>query len=114
MNHFSIAGLQLDLPCGDNLELIGAEIIKAKRRFPWLDMVVLSELATFGPEIKYAENFPNSAEEYYCRLAKENNLWIIPGSLFEKSDNKIYNTASVINNKGEVIERYRKIYPFYP
>ncbi|NQY35017.1 MAG: carbon-nitrogen hydrolase family protein [Alteromonadaceae bacterium] len=114
MDHFSIAGMQLALPCGDNLETIKAEIVKTKQRFPWLDMIVLSELSTYGPEKKYAETLPGHAEDYYCKIAKENDIWLIPGSLFEKVDDKIFNTASVINNKGEVVTRYRKIFPFYP
>ena len=114
MDHFSIAGMQLALPCGDNLETIKAEIVKTKQRFPWLDMIVLSELSTYGPEKKYAETLPGHAEDYYCKIAKENDIWLIPGSLFEKVDDKIFNTASVINNKVEVVTRYRKIFPFYP
>jgi len=114
MSHFSIAGLQLALPCGDNLEAIATEIAKAKQRFPWLNMIVLSELCTYGPEKKYAEPLPSQAENFYCDLAKAHDLWLIPGSLFEQQGDKIFNTTSVINNKGEVIERYRKIFPFYP
>jgi len=114
MSHFSIAGLQLALPCGDNLEAIATEIAKAKQRFPWLNMIVLSELCSYGPEKKYASALPNDAERQYCQLAKEHDIWLIPGSLYENFDNEIFNTTSVINNEGEVIQRYRKIYPFFP
>jgi len=114
MNHFSIAGLQLALPCGDNLSTISAEISKTKKRFPWLNMIVLSELATYGPEKKYASTLPNEAEKLYCQLAKEHNIWLIPGSLYESVNDEIFNTTSVINNQGEVVQRYRKIYPFSP
>jgi predicted amidohydrolase len=114
MSHFSIAGMQLSLPCGNNLTTIGQEITKTKKRFPWIDMFVLSELCTYGPEKKYASTFPSKAETFYCSLAKELNIWLIPGSVYEICDDEIFNTTSVINNKGEVIERYRKIYPFLP
>lgn len=114
MSHFSIAGMQLALPCGDNLATIANEIRKTKKRFPWISMVVLSELCTYGPEKKYAETFPSSAEKFYCQLAKELNIWLIPGSHYEKQEGKIFNTTTVINNQGEVVEHYRKIYPFLP
>jgi len=114
MSHFSIAGLQLALPCGDNLATIGAEIIKTKNRFPWLNMIVLSELATYGPEKKYACSLPSDAEKFYCQLAKEHDIWLIPGSLYEQIGEEIFNTTTVINNSGEVVDRYRKIYPFLP
>ncbi|WP_019026924.1 carbon-nitrogen hydrolase family protein [Colwellia piezophila] len=114
MSHFSIAGLQLALPCGDNLATIGLEIAKTKKRFPWLNMIVLSELATYGPEKKYASALPNDAEKFYCQLAKEHNVWLIPGSLYEQVGDDIFNTTTVINNQGQVVDRYRKIYAFTP
>jgi len=114
MSHFSIAGLQLALPCGDNLASIGLEIVKTKKRFPWLNMIVLSELATYGPEKKYASVLPNDAERFYCQLAKEHNIWLIPGSLYEQVEGEVFNTTTIINNLGEVVDRYRKIYAFTP
>jgi len=114
MSHFSIAGMQISLPCGDNLATIGQEITKTKKRFPWLNMIVLSELCTYGPEKKYAEPLPSKAEKFYCALAKKLDIWLIPGSDYEQLNDEIFNTTSVINNQGVVIERYRKIYPFYP
>ncbi|MCI2283975.1 carbon-nitrogen hydrolase family protein [Colwellia sp. MSW7] len=114
MSHFSIAGMQLSLPCGDNLTTIGEEITKTKKRFPWVDMIVLSELLTYGPEKKYAEKLPSKAEIFYCELAKKLDIWLIPGSDYEIDGDDIFNTTSVINNQGVVIQRYRKIYPFCP
>lgn len=114
MSHFTIAGMQLSLPCGDNLTTIGEEITKTKKRFPWVDMIVLSELLTYGPEKKYAEKLPSKAEMFYCALAKKLDIWLIPGSDYEKDGDNIFNTTSVINNQGVVIKRYRKIFPFSP
>ena len=114
MSHFSIAALQLALPAEDNLALIGREITNSKSRFPWIDMIVLTELCTFGPNKKHAEQLPGKAELYYCNLAKELELWIITGSQFEQVGEEIYNSSSVINPEGEVVKRHRKIYPFYP
>jgi predicted amidohydrolase len=114
MSHFSIAALQLSLASENNLDVIGVEIAKAKRRFPWLDMIVIGELCSYGTDKKHAERLPGKAEIFYCQLAKEHDVWLIPGSQYEKLGDDIYNTSSVINNKGEVISRYRKIYPFFP
>ena len=114
MTHFSIAGLQVATSCENNLSKIGEQIKKCKARFPWLDMIVLGELCSYGPEKKYAENFPGATEQFYCDLAKSLNVWLIPGSHYETSGDLIYNTASVINNLGEVVTRYRKLFPFLP
>ena len=47
-------------------------------------------------------------------MAEKYGIWLLPGSVFEKSDGKIFNTATVINPHGEVVTRYRKMFPFYP
>jgi predicted amidohydrolase len=114
MSHFSIAGLQMELSDQDNLYVIQKEIEKVKRIFPWVDMIVLSELSTFGPSTAHAQELPGEAEQFYCDIAAKHNIWLIPGTLFERANGKVYNTASVINTKGEVVERYRKMFPFYP
>jgi len=114
MSHFSIAGLQLELSDQDNFYVIQKEIEKVKKTFPWVDMIILSELSTFGTSTAHAQSMPGEAEQLYCDLAQKNNIWLIPGSLFERHDGKVYNTAPVINPQGEVVKRYRKMFPFYP
>ena len=57
---------------------------------------------------------PGDAEARLCSAAAKHKLWIIPGSLYEKRDGAIFNTTPVINPQGEVIARYRKIFPFLP
>ena len=114
MSHFSIAGLQLELSNQDNFYTIQKEIERVKKTFPWVDMIVLSELSTFGTSTSNAQEMPGEAEQHYCDIAEKNNIWLIPGSLFERSNGNVYNTLPVINPKGEVVERYRKMFPFYP
>ena len=48
MSYLSIAGLQLELGIEDNLSTIEQEIDLVKKRFPWVQMVVLPELCTYG------------------------------------------------------------------
>ncbi len=114
MSHFSIAGLQLEISSQDNLYLIQKEIENLKKTFPWVDMVVLGELSTFGPGTAYAQRLPSEAEQFYCDIAAKHEIWLIPGSVFERADGKIYNTCPIINPQGEVVDRYRKMFPFYP
>ncbi len=114
MSRFSIAGLQLELSGQDNLYVIQKEIEAVKTSFPWVDMVVLSELSTFGPSPSRAQPSGGEAEQFYCGIAEKHNIWLIPGSIHESIGDKVYNMAPVINPRGEVVERYRKIFPFYP
>lgn len=114
MKPFSIAGLQLDLKAADNLELVVKKIRTTLIRFPWVQMVVLSELAVCGAGTGTAEPLPSPAEDRLSALAKELGIWLVTGSLYEKDGQDIFNTVSAISPEGAVVARYRKMYPFYP
>ena len=114
MRRLSIAGLQLDLAKSGNLSLIREEIRCVKARLPWIDLIVLSELAAHGISTAAAERLPGPTEKEFITMARDNGVWLIPGSLFERDGDNIYNTASVIDPAGNVVARYRKLFPFYP
>lgn len=115
MKPFAIAGLQLNLSATkENLIHMRARLDYLMYLFPWVQMVVFSELAAFGPSHTRAQTLPGPAEREFQEMARRHQLWLINGSLFELKDNKIYNTASVINPAGQVIARYRKMFPFRP
>lgn len=114
MSHFAIAGLQLELSNQDNLQLIKGEIEKTALRFPWVDMIVLGELASFGVNPATAQEHGGEADQVFCELARAHNIWLIPGSYFERVNGEIYNTAPVINPAGEIVSRYRKMFLFEP
>ena len=114
LSKFGIAGLQLDLQYADNRDRLEREIDSACRRFPWLNMVIIGELAMYGPNTINAQALPSDTEKRMCAAAQRNNIWLLPGTMFEKHDGKVFNTAPVINPSGEVIARYRKMYPFLP
>lgn len=82
--------------------------------YPWVQMVVVSELATFGGWTGNALPVPNDVEKRYCELAAKHAIWLVPGSLYEQAADGIYNTAPVIDPSGTVIARYRKMFPFMP
>jgi len=111
---FGIAGLQLAYAPGDNLERISAEIASLARRFPWVRMVLLGELCSYGANTDFAQVMPGDAETFLCGLARRHGLWLVPGSLYERDDDKLYNTTPVIAPDGTVVARYRKLFPFAP
>ena len=114
MRPFGIAGLQLQLARGDNIARITAEVAAVKARMPWVEMVVLGELALFGASTADAQPMPGDAEAKMCEAARAAGVWLIPGTLFEQDGERIYNTAPIIDPTGRVVDRYRKIYPFRP
>ena len=114
MAYFTIAGLQLELKSSDNLDYVTKKIRSTLSRFPFVQMVVVSELAICGAGVASAETLPSQTETKLCALAKSLGIWLVPGSIYEKIDGKVYNVTPVINPKGEVVTRYQKMYPFYP
>ena len=111
---FGIAGLQLQLRNQDNLDQLEAELDLLRRRLPWVSMAVIGELAAYGPNPVHAQPLPGPAEARLCAAAQRNQLWLVPGSLFERSGGQVFNTAPVINPDGVVVARYRKMFPFLP
>ncbi len=115
MTPFSIAGMQLNLSAvHDNIAYMRSRLDLLMHIYPWVEMVVFSELAAFGPSPRHAQPLPGPAEEQFREMAKRHGVWLLPGSIFETVDDKRYNTAMVINPEGEVVGRYRKIFPFRP
>ena len=82
--------------------------------YPWVQMVVFSELSVHGPLSQYAQEFPNKDIERFQKMASKYGIWLLPGSMFEKEGANIYNTAVVINPAGELVGKYRKMFPFFP
>lgn len=112
---FSIAGVQMHVSAAhSNVPLMKHKIDVLMSVYPWVQMVMFSELAPFGPLTFHARPFPNDTEAEFQAIAKKYGIWLIPGSMFQKREDKIFNTASVINPQGEVVGRYDKMFPFYP
>lgn len=115
MRPFAIAGLQLKISGRrSNLEHITDRIEMVMHLYPWVQMVVVSELATFGGWTGHAMALPGEVEQHYQRLAARHGIWLLPGSLYEQTLEGIYNTTPVIDPSGSVIARYRKMFPFLP
>lgn len=113
---FAIAGVQMHVAAlHSNLEAMLHRIDLTLSRFPWVQMVMFSELAVCGPLTRMAEPLPSGAEDALRAAAEKHGVWLIPGSLFERQpDGRVYNTAPVIDPAGNIVARYRKMFPFRP
>jgi predicted amidohydrolase len=115
MQPFAIAGVQMHVGAyTENVSAIRQRLDLTVARFPWVQMVLFSELAPYGPLPQHAQDLPGPTEEAFQEMARAHGVWLIPGSVFERVGDKIYNTAIVINPDGEVVGRYRKMFPFRP
>ena len=81
-------------------------------------LVLLPEVFNFrGPLekrrtdfIEIAENIPGESILPLMKIAEDNDLNIIAGSIYEQSnEGNIFNTSVVIDNFGKIIAKYRKI-----
>ncbi len=113
MKNFSIAGLQLNLASFDNRELLTTKIKSTLSRYPWVNMVVVSELAVGGTSRAKQFSLENNLK-HFSKLAMDNNIWLIPGSFYHHNEEGITNVAPVISNTGDVVSLCTKIYPFAP
>jgi len=62
-----------------------------------------------------AEPIPGPITDRTCSLARELDVWLVPGSFYERGeDGKIYNTAVAVSPEGRIVARYRKVFPWRP
>ncbi len=58
--------------------------------------------------VELAEPIPGKVSDTLCRIAKENRVYLVSG-LTERAEDKVYNTALLISDKGEILGKHRKI-----
>jgi predicted amidohydrolase len=101
------------------------QVRSVRRLFPHVQLVVVPELllAAEGPLLgaettdmsALAESLPGPLTDRLGDLAVGTGLWLVPGSVYELGeDDRVYNTAIVISPEGELVGRYRKIFPWQP
>ena len=111
----AIAGVQMEVKAGeDNSENALRLLRRVASYFPWVDLVLFSELCICGMSPDLAAPIPNPITTRLCDWSRNEKKWLIPGSFYEKDKGKIYNTAIVISPEGEIVAKYRKLFPWRP
>jgi len=116
-----VAALQLKKHPDDptiTLENFERTVRKTKAQFPWVDLIFTGELLLqpYGKKNwkALAIKIPGDLTERLSTLAKEVGCWLVPGSFLEKDGSDIFNTAIVFYPDGEIVAKYRKIFPWMP
>jgi predicted amidohydrolase len=117
----AIAGVQMYVHAGEiekNFTIMRDSLHYISHSYPFVEMVLFPELALFGAPCpnwkKEAITIPGKMTDRFCSLAQKYKKWLIPGSMYEKSSDRIYNTSIVISPEGEIISIYRKLFPWMP
>ncbi len=100
-----------------NLAEIESTIDLLAMEYPWVRLVVFPELAVTGfglDPFAFGESVPGPATDRLAKKAKETGKWIIPGSMIEVADGRIYNTMPVLSPDDGLVAAYRKMNPFSP
>ena len=92
--------------------LDGAQLVVA----PELHLMALPPMLAEmdGTAENRAIEIPGQLTERLGALARETGLWLVPGSVYERADEGVYNTALVLSPEGELVATYRKCFPWQP
>jgi formamidase len=128
MRTLSIAALQTAPVPGDpaaTLERVTRQAQAVRGYSPHAQLLLLPELhlAALPAPLEEAEGhaeqvaieIPGPLTQRLGEIARETGLWLVPGSLYERAaDGRIHNTVVVLNPEGQLVARYRKVFPWQP
>ncbi len=112
--YVGIAGVQMEIDYNKGgIDAMLGQLEAVNKLFPWVDLVLFSELCLHR-DTSLAKPIPNKDTDLLCRWAAKAKKWLVPGSMHEKEGRKIYNAAIAISAEGEIVAKYRKLYPWRP
>ena len=115
---FKIALCQMKVRPEKKLNIQRArELITSAVQLHKAQVVVLPEMFNTPLGLQYVDQYAeteSSSEtlEFLSQISKEQNIYLIGGSIVEKENDKFYNTCYCFNRQGEIKAKHRKIHLF--
>jgi formamidase len=128
MRMLSLIALQTAPVTGDpeaTLAEVAERVPRARAIAPEAQLVMLPELhlAALPPPLEVrlgnaeelAVEVPGPVTEALGEIAARTGVWLVPGSVFERGEGGLaHNTCLVFSPSGELVARYRKVFPWQP
>lgn len=114
-----VGACQIEPKSGDiqqNLDALARQVDIMRSYSPWIKLICAPELSLQGPYRMEttAQPIPGPITQFCSDLARTHGIYLIPGSIYEQAGETIYNTAPVFDPQGNLVARYRKMYPWRP
>jgi formamidase len=114
----SIVALQTAPEAGDpdaTLARLAERVSQVRALAPHVQLVLLPELHLSSPPSRVPVEIPGALTDALGEIACESDLWLVPGTVYERDeDGAIHNTCLVFSPEGELVARYRKVFPWEP
>lgn len=117
--------VQLQLPVVETPEHLSSQtqrivqmVVKARRSYPLMDLVVFPEYALHGLSMSTADQLMVTLDgpevQAFKRACIENRIWGCFSIMEKNPEGNPYNSGLIIDNQGEIKLYYRKFHPWVP
>jgi formamidase len=97
------------------LEHFAERLPELRTLAPHARLVLLPELHLSSLPSRAPVEIPGPLTDALGEIAREAELWIVPGTVYELGDDgAVHNTCLAFSPEGEIVARYRKVFPWEP